>query len=369
MKRLISFFIFFIPLFLFAQVVDETIQIDTITETVKVIYKPTVFSTHYSKKIAVFASDTSQIAVEKSYANLGKSGLYKAYYPNGKLKIKTVYAKDKLNGEWTYYDSNGKIKTKGEYQAGIKDGFWAYRALKIYGRYKGGLRHRRWYRVNVNNKKEKSTYKKGVLVRGKGFGDHDVIVDPANPEMNNISDSSKTKKAISNEYEQAITFLKENLVLKKKLKEYFSNNSLKEVRKLKKYYFRGQFQFVIAPLELNLRVDNFIDESIKEKLVVAKIDSVLKIEPSKLKQTFSSAPIKENNSLYNNSTKLDSEMAVYFSQVQNNLLRIDVIQLKEAKKKEQFKQEYSLLDRSRVFELLLYFNKDDLLRGAEYEKP
>jgi len=369
MKRIFLFYILISPILLSAQIVDELIQIDTVSETVQVIYRPDTQTKFYTKKVAVFASDTSQIAIEKSYTNHGKGGLYKTYYPNGNLKIKTVYAKDKLNGEWTYYDSNGKIKTKGEYQGGVKDGFWAYRTLKIYGRYKDGLRHRWWYYIDRNNKKVKSTYKKGVLMRGEGLGETHIIVDPTNPEMNNISDSSKTKKAISNEYEQAITFLKENLVLKKTLKEYFSNNSLKEVRKLKKYYFRGQFQFVIAPLELNLGVDNFIDESIKEKLVVAKIDSVLKIEPSKLKQTFSSAPIKENNSLYNNSTKLDSEMAVYFSQVQNNLLRIDIIQLKVAKKKEELKQEYSLLDRSQVFEILLYFNKDGLLRGAEYEKP
>ena len=369
MQRIFLFFTFIFPILSSAQVVDELIQIDTVSESIQVIYRPDIQTKFYTKKVAVFANDTSQIAIEKSYTNLGKSGLYKAYYPNGKLKIKTVYAKDKLNGEWTYFDSNGEIKTKGAYQAGVKNGFWAYRTLKIYGRYKDGLRHRKWYRINVNNKKEKSTYKKGVLLRGKGFGDTDVIVDPTNPEMKNNTDSSKTKKAISYEYEQAITFLKENLVLKKTLKEYFSKNSLKEVRKLKKYYVRGQFQFVIAPVELNLGIDNFIEESAKGKLVVAKIDSVLKVDADKLKQTFSNAEIKEHNSLYNNSTDTDSEMIVYFSKVHRNLLRIDIVQLKESKEKGMLQEAYGLQKKEEVFEILLYFNKDSLLRGAEYENP
>ncbi len=371
MKRLLLSFLVLIPLFSFTQEVAEVIQIDTITETIKVLYQPDVQTKFYTKKRAVFASNTSQIAIEKSVNSSGRSGLYKVYYPNGSLKIKAVFALDKLNGEWTYYNENGVIKIKGNYQLGVKHGYWAYKELKIYGRYKKGEKHRKWYRINVNNKREKSTYKNGVLTRGKGFGSERLKATPViNKQESEGVDTSRTAPPISKEYLQAITFLKENLVLKKTLKEYFSKSSLKETRKLKKYYFRGQFQFVVAPLEMNLPIDEFIAESKVGKIKVSKIDSVIKINPNKLGQTFGNSSIKENERLFNSSTKADSKMVVYFSSVHNNnLLRINVAQLKEPRVKEELQNIYPSLTNEQVFEILLYYNDKGILSGAEYEKP
>ncbi|MGB0882252.1 MAG: toxin-antitoxin system YwqK family antitoxin [Vicingaceae bacterium] len=370
MKRLLLSFLFLFPLISFAQIAKETIQIDTLTETIDVVYLPDIQTKFYTKKVAVFANDTAQVAIEKSLNSKGKSGLYKVYYPNGKLKIKTVYALDKLNGEWVYFNENGVIKIKGNYQLGVKHGYWAYKELKIYGRYKDGKKHWKWHKINVNNKKEKSTYKNGVLTRGKGFGGESLKVSPVNNQQElKGNDTIKSFEPISKEYEQAITFLKENLVLKKSLKEYFSKNSLKEVRKLKQYYFRGKFQFVIAPLEMNLSIDGFVIDSKNSKIKVAKIDSVLKINPTKLQQTFSNSLVNKNEALYNNSTKVDSKMMVYFSQLHDNLLRINVAQLKENKEKSELENSFSTLSENQIFEILLYYNDKGILSGAEYEKP
>ena len=116
-------------------------QIDTTTESLKVIYHPENTSSYYFKKIAVFANDTSQIAVEKSFTNYGQNGVYKVFYPNGRLKIKTVYANNKINGEWVYYNPKGVIITKGLYKNGVKHGYWAYKSIRTYGRYKNGYKN------------------------------------------------------------------------------------------------------------------------------------------------------------------------------------------------------------------------------------
>lgn len=370
MKRLLLSFLFLIPLISLTQEVEEIVQMDTITESIKVIYRPDIQTKYYTNKVAVYAIDTSQIAIEKSENSKGKSGLYKVYYPNGKLKIKTVYALDKLNGEWTYYNQNGVIKIKGNYQLGVKHGYWAYKELKTYGRYKNGKKHWKWHKINVNNKKEKSTYKKGVLIRGKGVGSESLREFPVNNNQEpRGNDSVNTIDPINKQYEQAITFLKENLVLKKALKEYFSKSSLKEIRKLKHFYLRGQFQFVIAPLEMNLPIDGFVEESRNNKIKVAKIDSVLKLSPNDLLQTFSNSVVKENDGLFHSSTKSDSKMAVSFSKIHENLLRINIVQLKESRAKSELAEAMSSITEEEVFEILLYYNDKGILSGAEYEKP
>ena len=91
MKKILIL-VLLLPLFSSAQIVEEVIQIDTTTEIIKVIYKPVVSSSYYFKKVAVFADDTSQIAIEKTYNSNGQNGIYKVYYPSGRLKIKTVFA-------------------------------------------------------------------------------------------------------------------------------------------------------------------------------------------------------------------------------------------------------------------------------------
>lgn len=349
-------------------IVEETIQIDTISETIKVIYKPSISTAYYTKKVAFFADDTSQVAIEKSYTSYGQNGLYKVYYPNGRLKIKTVFANNKINGEWTYYNKKGTILIKGNYQKGIKHGYWAYKSLKIYGRYKKELRNKRWYRIDDNNKKIKSFYKKGRLIKGKGFGEEKEF---------SPSDSSKTKKGerikenkdlLNKEYQQAISFLTENVVFRKALKAYYSKGDLKKVRKLKKHFVGGKFQFVIAPLVMNLNVNSFVEDSKKGKIEVAVIDSVLKSNTD-LQTLFSNKQVEENRMLFNNSNKTNSTMGVYFSQIHQHLLRIDVVNLSVEISDDNFEKKYRESEKIQIFEVLLYFDNKGKLKGAEYEKP
>lgn len=367
MKQFISLFLFIIPIVSFTQIVEETILIDTITETIKVIYKPSVSSAYYTKKIAVFADDTTQIAIEKSTNKNGNSGLYKVFYPDGSLKVRTVYAKNKLNGEWTYYNNSGIIQIKGNYKLGVKHGYWAYKKLQTYGRYKDGLKFWRWYYKNKNNKRVKSTYKRGVLVRGKGYGNEKIAIPPKKVKSKKGKQQKEKDKTVSSEYEQAISFLKENVVFKKALKEHFAQNKLNEIRKLKKYFVRGKFQFVIAPLTMNLRLSSFATESENGKIVVPIIDSILK-NNADVKTLFKNSKVEANEMLYNNSTKSSSTMAVYFSKVHQNLLRIDVVRYKEEVLESDFETRYYSSNSEQQFQLLLYINGEGMLKGAEYEK-
>jgi len=366
---------FFLAFFLFSasffsQVVDEIVQLDTTFETLKVIYKPIVSSTYYFKKIAVFAADTSQVAIEKTFTNYGQNGVYKVYYPTGRLKVFTVFANNKINGEWTWYDKKGIILVKGIYKNGVKNGYWAYKHLKIYGRYKKGLKNRKWKRFDVNKKKYISHYKKGILISGEGYGNDrlpsEIIKDSAYTKQNNINGNGVAQK--TKEYDQAISFLTENIVFKKKLKAYFGGSSLKEIRAIKKYYKQDKFQFSISPSIINLDYGSFYKESIEGKIQVPIIDSLLKMHTVSITPHITKV-VKEDNNLRESSTKKTSAMLVYFGEVKDNLLRIDVVKNDEEPVGTNFLKNYNSANKNQKFSILLYFNNEGILKAAEYQKP
>ncbi|PCI94039.1 MAG: hypothetical protein COB15_15080 [Flavobacteriales bacterium] len=355
MKKLLLLVVLF-PFFTSAQVVEELIQIDTTSETIKVIYKPKTTSSYYFKKIAVFADDTSQIAIEKSYTSYGQNGIYKVYYPSGRLKIKTVFANNKVHGEWTYYGLDGIIITKGIYKEGVKHGYWAYKSLRIYGRYKKGLKNKKWKRFDESENKYISHYKKGVLTSGEGVGDEvpTYLSKPKQPksvDTNTIVEVDTNK--ISKEYEQTIAFLTNNVLFRKALKKHFGT-SMKNSLAIKKLFDKERFQFAISPEITALSISTFIKESEEGKIVVANIDSLLKNEKVNIQQEFSGKKIEENQTLKNNSTDLESPMKIAFSEVKFNLLRLDVI--------------WTFKEEGRKFQVLLYFDEKGKLKGAEYEK-
>lgn len=116
------------------------------------------------KKIAVYASDTSIIAYQKSYYEGYQTGFYKIYFPSGKLMETSVYMKDKKNGEYTLYEIDGTIIVKGKYTNDIKDGFWAYKKYKIFGKYKDGLKHGKWKWMQGNGNFYVYKFDKGNLL-------------------------------------------------------------------------------------------------------------------------------------------------------------------------------------------------------------
>lgn len=354
MFKLTLFFSFLLSVLgSFSQVIEEVIQIDTVTQIIKVIYKPTIKAAYYFNKVAVFANDTSQIAIEKSYNNYGQNGLYKVYYPSGRLKIKTIFANNKINGEWTYYDYKGVIIIKGIYRNGVKHGYWAYKSLRIFGRYKKGLKNKKWKRIDENEKKYISHYKNGVLTRGEGFGNEEAIILHETDSVKIVTQKGGTindynEEEISKEHQQAISFLTNNLVFRRTIKKHFGGG-------IKKYFKNEKFQFMMSSEIISSSMETFLKESQEGKIIVEKIDSLLKNEKNSLKKIFTDEKIKENQALPNYSTKTDSQVEIVFSETNINLLRINVVWNKKGKKQK--------------FQILLYFNDEGVLKGAEYEKP
>ena len=357
-----------------AQEVEETIQLDTIIETYRVVYRPIVKTTYYYKKIAVFANDTSQVAIEKTFSNGHQNGVYKVYYPSGRLKVFTVYANDSINGEWTWYDTKGIILVKGVYVNGTKHGYWAYKSLKTYGRYKKGKKNGKWYKKDVNDKKIKSYYKNGKLVKGEGFGNEGIIYSDTTYEKNDTlmvesTQANNQNQQLASEYVQAVSFLKENVVFRKTLKEYYGQGDLKKIREIKKYYKQNKFQFGISPAILSLNAGLFVKESKEGKIVVQVIDSILKSNSGVIAPSVTDKVIREDRALFNQSTSPGCEMVVFFSEITGHLLKITLVKYNEVLEDNYSFDRFRQIPDAQKFQILLYFDDAGILKGAEYQKP
>lgn len=53
-----------------------------------------------------------------------REGMWKEYYPDGKLKASGNYISDKKNGSWKYYYPNGQLEQTGVYKEGEADSTW-----------------------------------------------------------------------------------------------------------------------------------------------------------------------------------------------------------------------------------------------------
>ncbi len=362
-----------------AQIVEETIQLDTITEKMEVIYRPSYIhpTTHYTKKIAVYANDTSKVAIEKTYIRNKLNGIYKVFYPSGQQKVKAVYANGNPNGEFTWYNENGIIRIKGIYKDSVKHGFWAYKYLKVYGRYKRGKKHGKWYKVDNNDYKVKSWYKFGKLIKGKGFEMDDAIAEEqldtiSQPVKVNTDTSatqqvveSNTKDEIVPEYEQVVYYLKNNFILKKTLKAHFGKKT-KDLWKFKKNYKSEVFQYKLSNTIMPLNIEHFMKKSNEGKIVVAKVDSVLK-NTTDIAQKFASKKVANNNTLSTYSTKKDAAITVYFSEVIDNLIRVEIIWNKEEQEFSSDEELFNEVAGDKKFSILLYFNDKGELTAAEYQ--
>lgn len=121
------------------------------------------------KRVGHFAIDTTKVAVELSYKRGQPSGIYRAFYPDGRPLIFAVYGFGSLHGDWTEYGEDGAITLKGQYRQGKREGLWAFRKEGVIGQYKNGEKHGKW-KYYVNGKQiRQEKFKKGALKRTKNF--------------------------------------------------------------------------------------------------------------------------------------------------------------------------------------------------------
>lgn len=138
------------------------------TRAYAVVYDPAPMAEQY-KLIGRYAYDTTLIAVELGFRRGKPSGVYRAYYPDGRPLIFAVYGWGGLHGDWTEYDAAGRVTLKGQYRDGLRDGVWSFRTIGVVGRYKEGLMHGKWKTYENGKLARISKYRKGELLKGSEY--------------------------------------------------------------------------------------------------------------------------------------------------------------------------------------------------------
>ena len=119
--------------------------------------------------IGKYAFDTSRVAVQLDYKRGKPSGIYRAFYPDGKQLIFAVYGWGSLHGDWSEYDPTGRITVKGQYRMGKRDGTWAFRDQGIVGHYKEGRKNGSWKYFQNGKLVKKEKWRKGEIKKGGTF--------------------------------------------------------------------------------------------------------------------------------------------------------------------------------------------------------
>lgn len=369
MKRIFPFLFLFISFFSSAQIVVETIPIDTSSTKLKVIYRPDSEG-YYFKKIAVYADDTSKIAIEKTYTQYGQNGIYKVYYPSGQLMLFTVYANSKIHGDWTWYGEDGIIKVKGKYKFGVKHKFWAYKYVKSYGRYKKGLKNGRWTHTDNNDEKHVAHYQNGVFKYGeqsffKEFtSKKKVIKDTV------ITEEGITILPLSYENQKVVDHLKENYLFRKRFKYFYSTKKKERIALDKHFdYKKDYFKFRLSPIQIPLDLTTFTDESKNGKISNEVIDTVLKsaaakaIEQKALTSNYHSHIT--NNKLFEHSTDKEAEVIIYLSKIEGNIIQAEIFKCVLPKSDLDYQKLYNENSCLKM-RILYYFDKDGVM-SLEYQ--
>ena len=119
--------------------------------------------------VGKYAFDTTRTAVQIDFKRGKPSGIYRAYYPDGKPLIFAVYGWGSLHGDWTEYDPLGRITVKGQYRMGKRDGTWAFREQGIVGHYKDGQKQGSWKYYENGKLVRKEKWRKDQIKQGGTF--------------------------------------------------------------------------------------------------------------------------------------------------------------------------------------------------------
>ncbi len=136
--------------------------------TYAIVYD-TVEPAEQYKLIGRYAHDPNSIAVSIDHKRGRPSGVYRAWFPDGKPLIFAVYGWGSLHGDWTEYDEFGRITIKGQYRNGQREGPWAFRKLGILGKYKEGVKHGKWKYYENGRLLGIEKYRNGELMPGSTY--------------------------------------------------------------------------------------------------------------------------------------------------------------------------------------------------------
>ncbi|MEI6749991.1 MAG: hypothetical protein WCM93_12595, partial [Bacteroidota bacterium] len=63
---------------------------------------------------------------EKNFESGVEVGPWKQYFPDGSLKVNSVYSAGKIEGEASFYFPGGKVMAHGNYVHNLKHGVWTF---------------------------------------------------------------------------------------------------------------------------------------------------------------------------------------------------------------------------------------------------
>lgn len=139
------------------------------TTAYAVVYAPLPEGMTPFLRVGKYAFDTTRTAVTLNYKRGKPSGVYRAFYPDGKQLIFAVYGWGSLHGDWAEYDHTGRITVKGQYRQGKREGTWAFRDQGIVGHYKDGQKHGKWKYYQNGKLVRSEKWRKGQLKQGGTF--------------------------------------------------------------------------------------------------------------------------------------------------------------------------------------------------------
>jgi antitoxin component YwqK of YwqJK toxin-antitoxin module len=154
-----------LPLGAFAQPDTLYVPENGVVTAYAVTYDP-IQSSGQFKRLGHYTMDPSKLAVQLDYKQGRPTGVYRAYYPDGRPLIFAVYGPKGPHGDWSEYDELGRITVKGQYRDGLRDGVWAFRGDGIVGHYRKGLKHGKWKYYEQGHVIRVEKYRKDALLQG-----------------------------------------------------------------------------------------------------------------------------------------------------------------------------------------------------------
>ena len=122
--------------------------------------------------------------------------------------------------------------------------------------------------------------------------------------------------------------------------------------------------FAVSPTIIPLGLAPFLTEP--EKLTSDTINAQLTANIEQYKDGFSSHPVRTDLALYQYSTQPTSDMILYFSEVVNNMLRVDLVEFR-GRNDESFEEIYKDPN-ARKYSVLIYFNQIKDVKAVEYQQ-
>jgi antitoxin component YwqK of YwqJK toxin-antitoxin module len=125
----------------------------------EVIAEPTIVR---QEKVPPETYPDGKLRVEREVAyfsdnHVEANGIYREYYPNGKLFVEGEYNRGRQHGAWTYYFDNGQVNRKSIFANGQPNGAWdVFRSdgtLTAKRSFKNGVRDGEWITYDESGKR------------------------------------------------------------------------------------------------------------------------------------------------------------------------------------------------------------------------